>query len=274
MMSSTQRFTFAWPIRSWICLSNIVQHRQRIGGCRRRRRKRDVPPRRTSSIAGVSALRRSTPAFSHQLRDRVGEQPGELWASLPTGEPWRLHARRRRSPSRARGRRSLADRLDGVASPWRSIASTPWAPARSSRSRTRSTPITWSAPRCCAIRVAMSRSARGRARERSAVRDRRVLDGLPRGRQHVGEEEEAVVGRPLRHLDRPVLRLRHAQVLGLAAGHLAVELRVAEQRRARFPGRVTCVVSHCEYSAEVAHQAVAAGDVERDHDAVAGLDVA
>ena len=24
MMSSTQRLTFAWPIRSWICLSNSV----------------------------------------------------------------------------------------------------------------------------------------------------------------------------------------------------------------------------------------------------------
>ena len=56
---------------------------------------------------------------------------------------------------------------------------------------------------------------------------------LPGGGQHVGEVDEAVVRRALGHLDRAVLRLRDAQVLGLAAGHLAVELRVAEQRRAR-----------------------------------------
>ena len=68
---------------------------------------------------------------------------------------------------------------------------------------------------------------------RAAVGDVGVLDGLPRGGQHVGQEEEPVVGRPVGHLDRAVLRLRHPQVLGLAAGHLAVELGVAEQRGAR-----------------------------------------
>ena len=56
-----------------------------------------------------------------------------------------------------------------------------------------------------------------------------VGDGLPRGRQHVGEEQEAVVGRSLGHLDRPVVGLRDAQVLGLPAGDLAVELGVAQQ---------------------------------------------
>jgi hypothetical protein len=65
-----------------------------------------------------------------------------------------------------------------------------------------------------------------------AVRHVGVLDGLPRGGQHVGEVDEAVVGRPLRDLDRPVLGLRHPQELGLAARYLAVELGVAEQRRA------------------------------------------
>ena len=68
---------------------------------------------------------------------------------------------------------------------------------------------------------------------RAAVGHVGVLDRLPGGRQHVGEVDEAVVGRALGHLDRPVLRLRHPQVLGLAAGHLAVQLGVAEQRGAR-----------------------------------------
>jgi hypothetical protein len=79
--------------------------------------------------------------------------------------------------------------------------------------------------------------------ERAAVGHRRVLDGLPGGRQDVGEVDEAVVRRALGDLDRRVLRLRHAQELGLAAGHRAVELRVAEQRRAH-PCSRTCVVSH------------------------------
>ena len=94
-------------------------------------------------------------------------------------------------------------------------------------------PITRPAPRCCAIRQHIwPIGPRPSTTTRAAVGDRRVLDRLPGGRQHVGEVEEALVGRALGHLDRPVLRLRHAQELGLAAGHLAVELRVAEQRGA------------------------------------------
>ena len=55
---------------------------------------------------------------------------------------------------------------------------------------------------------------------------------LPGGGQDVGEEQEAVVGRALGDLDRPVVGLRDAQELRLAARHLAVELGVAEERRA------------------------------------------
>ena len=109
--------------------------------------------------------------------------------------------------------------------------------------------------------------------ERAALRDVGVRDRLPGRRQHVGQVEEPLVRRPLRHLDRAELRLRHAQELGLAARHLAVQLRVAEQRRA------LAVLVHLRRLALrvqllVAHAAVAAGDVERDHDPVAGLDVA
>ena len=61
---------------------------------------------------------------------------------------------------------------------------------------------------------------------------RRELEGLPRRRQDVGEEQEALVGRTLGDLDRPEVRLGDPQQLGLPAGDLAVELRVAEERRA------------------------------------------
>ena len=104
------------------------------------------------------------------------------------------------------------------------------------------------------------------------LRDLGVLDGLPRGRQHVGQVDEAIVGRSFRHLDRAVVGLRDAQVLGLATRDLAVELCVAEQGGPRALvadlGRLALGLE-----AVVAHPARAAGDVERDHDAVALGDV-
>jgi hypothetical protein len=109
-------------------------------------------------------------------------------------------------------------------------------------------------------------------RDRPALRDRRVLDRLPRRRQDVGEEDEALVRRPLRDLDRAEMGHRDAQVLGLAARDLAVEFRIAEQRGARsliaILGRLTLRVEPLP-----AHPAASAGDVERDHHAVAGLDL-
>jgi len=86
------------------------------------------------------------------------------------------------------------------------------------------------------------------------------------------EEEVALVGPALRHLDRPELGLRHAQVLGLAARNLSVHLRVAEERSALVVlmdlGRLTL-----GEVLPLAHPAVPAGDVEGDDDAVAGLDL-
>jgi hypothetical protein len=68
------------------------------------------------------------------------------------------------------------------------------------------------------------------------------------------------------------VRLRHAQQLCLAARDLAVELRVAEQRRA------LALLAHLRrlalrLQAAVAHPAVPARDVERDHDPVADRDL-
>ena len=55
-----------------------------------------------------------------------------------------------------------------------------------------------------------------------------VLDGLPGGGEDVGEKQEAIVRRAVGDLDRAVVGLRDAQELGLSAGDLAVELRVAQ----------------------------------------------
>jgi hypothetical protein len=106
----------------------------------------------------------------------------------------------------------------------------------------------------------------------AALGYQRVLDRLPGGRQHVGQEEKAVVRGAIGDLDGPVVGLRHAQELGLPAGHLAVELRVAEQRGAHalvvVLGRLALRLQSL-----LAHEAVATGDVERDHHAVADGDV-
>src|SRR5205823_7789644 len=64
----------------------------------------------------------------------------------------------------------------------------------------------------------------------ASVRNVRELDGLPGRRQHVGEEQEPLVGRAFRNFDWSEVRLRHAQVFRLPAGHLTVQLRISEQR--------------------------------------------
>ena len=104
----------------------------------------------------------------------------------------------------------------------------------------------------------------------AVLRDAGVLHRLPGRRQDVGEVDEAVVGRAVGHLDRQGVAERHPQVLGLAAGHLAVELRVAEQRGAEALLPVLRRLA-LRLQALRAHPAGAAGDVERDDDAVAGL---
>jgi hypothetical protein len=106
----------------------------------------------------------------------------------------------------------------------------------------------------------------------AAVGDRRVVDRLPGGRQHVGEEEIALVGSLLGNFDRPEMGLRHPQELRLATRHLAVELGVAEQRGAFFGGVVLGRLALGVVLA-LAHPAGAAGDVEGDHDAVARFDL-
>ena len=102
---------------------------------------------------------------------------------------------------------------------------------------------------------------------RPAGRHGGVLDRLPRGGQHVGQIEEAVVGGPVGHLDRPVLRLGDSEQLGLRPRHLAVQLRVTEQRRARLVltdlGGLALGLQ-----AGLTHRAVPARDVEGNHHTV------
>ena len=122
------------------------------------------------------------------------------------------------------------------------------------------------------MRAHICRSAEAEHREAAAVGDVRIGDGLPGGRQNIGEVDEAIVRRSVGNLDRAEVSLRHTQELGLAAGDLTVHLRVPEQRCA------LAVVTHLRGLALgvellITHVALPAGDVERDHDAIAGMDV-
>ena len=201
------------------------------------------------SIAALRTLRRSTPARSIIFAAIAsGSRPDDLLGHLADRRAVRLHADRVDDRVGAAAVGQLAERLADVVVGRRRRAPRCRARARaSSRSGTRSMPITSGAAVLGDARAHVADRAEAEDRDRAAVGDVRVLDRLPRGGQDVGEVDEAVVRRALGHLDRPVLGLRHAQELGLAAGHLAVELRVAEQRRA-LPWSVTWVVSHCDCS--------------------------
>ncbi len=104
-------------------------------------------------------------------------------------------------------------------------------------------------------------------RDAAAGRNRRVLDGLPRCRQDVGEVDEAIIDGAGGNLDRPVSGVRNTQILSLSTSHGPVELRVAEQRRARPVlsdlGRLTL-----RLQASVAHEARPARDLEGHDDPI------
>jgi len=99
-----------------------------------------------------------------------------------------------------------------------------------------------------------------------------VLHGLPRRGEYVGQEQKPFVGVLMGHLDRPELRLRHPQQLGLRARHRPVQRGVAEQAGAlALPGDLRRLA--LREQASRAHPAVPAGDVERDDHPVPRLDV-
>ena len=133
--------------------------------------------------------------------------------------------------------------------------------------------MTWPAPWCWAIRAAMSPIGPSPSTTTlPPLRHVGVDDRLPRRRQHVGEVDEPLVRRTVGHLDVGELGLGHPQVLRLAARDLAVQLGEAEQ------GGTHALVAHLGGLAlgvelAVAHEAVAARDLERHHHPVAGGEV-
>ena len=224
-------------------------------------------------MALYSADSRSTPTFSINGRAIAsGSRPTsdcaifgtvDPCASIPTASITESGPRPSVNWRTASARSSSCSR--------RSSTSLPRARTRSSRSGTRSTPMT-RASWCCrdpARHVADRPEAQHD--HGPAGRHVRILDRLPRGRQHIGQVDVPLVGRALRHLDVGEVGVRHTQILGLAARDLPVHLRVPEQRRA---GAVVAHLRRLALRVEllIAHEAVAARDLERDDDPVARLD--
>ena len=82
----------------------------------------------------------------------------------------------------------------------------------------------------------------------------------------------APIRRSNRHLDRSELRLRHPQVLRLAARHLSAQFGIAEQCRSALLRADLCRLALREQLV-LAHPAMSARNIERHHDPVAWLDV-
>ena len=125
-----------------------------------------------------------------------GSMPTNLWASLTPPEPWASIPTA--SMTESAPRPAVRDRTSSPSpsSSWSmSIDSAPRASTRLSRSPIRSATMTrW--PRCSAMRAAMSPIGPAPTTSSGPVVGHvGVLDGLPGGRQHVAQEEVAVVGR-------------------------------------------------------------------------------
>ena len=149
------------------------------------------------------------------------------------------------------------------------------------RSGTLSTPITRPAPKVHRYAGAhLADRTETPYPDRPALGNVRVGDGLPGSRQHVGEVEEPLVRGSFGHFDRSEVGLGHAQVLGLPARDGAVDVGVSEEARPPAAsqevhglGELTLIARVLALGVQllVAEVAVPAGDVEGDHDAVAGL---
>ena len=105
-------------------------------------------------------------------------------------------------------------------------------------------------------------------RHAAASRDLGVVDCLPRRRQDVGQVQETLIRRPVRHLDRPEVRHRHPQEFRLPARHLPVQLGIAEQGRAGPVGMILRRLA-LRIPPPPAHPAAPARDVKRNHHPVA-----
>ena len=165
-----------------------------------------------------------------------GSRPTSLWATRGAGRAVRLHADRVEHGVRAAAVGHLADGVGEVAV--REVVEVDdldaavahalrGAPARG-RCRSRAVPA-WAA-----MRAAMSPiGPRPTHAQRPAVRDvSAYLTPCHAVGSTSDRNRKRSSGGPVGHLDRQLVAERHAQELGLPAGHLPVELRVAEQRRA------------------------------------------
>ncbi len=256
----------------------LVEHlhqRHRVGGAAVHAEQRD----RAAATYGVQrGVQRGEPVEAgglHQgLREGVGQQPDGADGLLGDRVAVRLHAHGVDHGVGAHGRRCGCGpprprrrRRRGRSSPRRGPRT------RASRSGTRSTTIT-RVPRCRAMRAAMS-----------PIGPAPITSSVPSAGQsaystpcqavgqHVGEEDEPVVGGALGHLHRQEVGERDPQQLGLAARDRAVERAEAEEAGA---GAVLVVLGGLALAvqAPVAGPAAAAADVERHHHPVADLEVA
>ena len=252
MRSSTQRRTLAWPMRRVSCLSNICS----IGSGsvmppytpadRERAAAPDDVDRRP---AGRRAGRRR-PSPSSCAATASGSSPTKACAALADPRAVGLHADgvdHRVGPPAAgalaeharRGRRHVVqvDRLDAVAA-----RPSPGARARGRRRTPAGAPVPGDAGAHLADRAEPEhgdRAAVGDVGVRRRPATRWAARRTGRGTARPAGPSGTLIG--------PYCACGHPQVLGLAAGDLAVELRVAEAARRRCPCSWTWVVSHCDW---------------------------
>jgi hypothetical protein len=100
------------------------------------------------------------------------------------------------------------------------------------------------------------------------------------GREDVRQEQHLFVTQSAGNFDRPDIRVRDTQVLGLATGKPAEKIRVSEQARGRMTpkfGGLLCIRIGSFATREVAtlaEEALAAGDGEWHDDTVAYFELA
>src|SRR4051794_3880421 len=163
-------------------------------------------------MAALMTLRRSTPAFSISFGDRVGDQAGDLLRRLAEGRAVRLHADRVDHGVRPAAVGEASQRLADVVL----VGDVEHLDAVLARAHD---PLGDEVDADDLARAAVLGDARAHVADRpeaehgdrAAIRDVRVLDGLPGGGEDVREVDEAVVRRALGDLDRAVVRLRDAQ---------------------------------------------------------------
>jgi hypothetical protein len=161
MVSPTQRFTFAWPMRTWICLSNGVS----IG--RGRRWRRSLPTGAPWASMPTASMTESGPR--PPVVPRMTSATSSAWAvrsrtSMPRGAP---------------ALQALGDEVDADDA----VAAVVGDPRRHGADR-----------------------PEAEDDDGAAAGDPGVLDRLPGRRQHVGQQDEPLVGRTVGDRDRRVLR--------------------------------------------------------------------